>query len=314
MTLWSNPERLELHHWLTNGLAVVMLILILATNLLFRSIPHLGFTVDLRTAIIDSVASESSAAQAGLQVGDRILQLYGRSWNEVLMHPNYLSLVGPPEQPIPITIERAGTNYTFALSQGAPSPAFQVSKITRFVLSMLCWVTGYILGIVRRHEPSGSLVVSWFWLGISGVLGSYFFAIYASKLLVVPIQWLLLSLFIPLVVYVHVWFPVRPVSPQQARTARRMFIGSIVLCNGSLVLLALWQPTLPQLVINLSALLPIAVLGGSLGSWFILRRAYHRTTNAHVRRQVRLIAVAFFSLQQFGCCSMYYQPSFQGCH
>jgi signal transduction histidine kinase len=293
---WSPATRQALYRWLTNGLAAVTLATILAFTVLLWPIPYLGFTVvDPRTAIIVSIEPDSSAAQAGLQVGDRVLRMYDRPWDAVIAHPNVLALVGPHERPIPISVERAGAMYIFVLVQGAPSIAFQAVKVTNILLAMLCWLTGYILGIVRRHESSGSPLVACFWLGLGGVLGSYFFARYASYPLRLVLDCLMLTVLFPLAVYIHVWFPVRPMLPQQAGDARRALLGSLVLLNGGLAAsLIIWRPSLIQLVTRLSDLLLIGLLLALIASGVILRRAYRRTTIEHVRRQIRLIALACF--------------------
>jgi signal transduction histidine kinase len=295
MTLSSGSSRLALYRWLTNGFAAAMLFAILAISGFFWSVPYLGFNVDPVTAIIAFIEPGGSAAQAGLQVGDHVLSVYGHPWNELVSHPNLLSLAEPRERPVPISIERMGAMHTFALVQGVPGIAFQAAKATNILLAMLCWLTGYILGVVRRHEWAGSPLVAYFWLGMSGVLGSYFFARYASYPLRLALQWLLLTMFIPLAVYIHVWFPVRPVMPQQARMAYRLLVGSWVLLNGGLMAgLVAWRPSLPELVVRLSDLLPISLLVGLIGSGVILSRAYRRTTIAHMRRQIHLIAMACF--------------------
>src|SRR5262245_14548620 len=209
--------------------------MILAFTVILWPIPYLGFNADPLTATIIFVEPGTSAAHAGLQVDDHILSMYDRPWDEVISAPNMFALIGPPERPVAISIERQGAKYTAALAQGTPTVSFQLAKMTNVLLVVLCWLTGYFLGIVRRHESAGSPLVAWFWLGFSGILGSYFFARYASYPLRLGLDWLMLTVFIPLAVYVHVWFPVRSVSPQQAGTARRALFGSWLLLNAGLI-------------------------------------------------------------------------------
>jgi signal transduction histidine kinase len=292
---WYSANRWALYRWLTQSLAAVTLAMILAFTLLLWPIPYLGFNADPLTATIVFVEPGSSAEIAGLQVGDQVLRMYDRAWDEVVSVPNMLALIGPPEQPVPIRVERAGAVHTVALPQGTPSIAFQMGKATNLLLIMLCWLTGYILGIVRRHESAGSSLVAWFWLGMSGILGGYFFARFASYPLRLVLDWLMLTVLIPLAVYIHVWFPVRPVTPQQARTVRRALFGSWLLLNSGLAAsIFVWSPTLIELVMRLSDLVLIGFVIGLSVSGVILRRAYRRTMIEHVRRQIRLIAMACF--------------------
>ena len=81
-------------------------------------------------------------------------------------------------------------------------------------------------------------------------------------------------------------------------TASRVLIGAILLLNGGLVAgVVLWQPTRIELLLYLGDFQLIMVLLGFIGSGVILRRAYRQTTIEHVRRQIRLIAMACFSLR-----------------
>jgi len=94
---------------------------------------------------------------------------------------------------------------------------------------MLCLLTGYSLGIVRRHEAPGSLLVAGFWLGMSIVLGLHLFAAHASSYLAMMVQWLIIVVLVPLAIYIHVWYPVRPVPARQAQAAQRALVGILVL-------------------------------------------------------------------------------------
>jgi signal transduction histidine kinase len=305
----SSMTKQALYRWMVKGLAIVILAFILAVNAYLWPIPYLGFNVD-PTATIIFVEPGSSAAQAGLQIGDRVIQLYDRPWQSVLSHPNVVPLTQPRERPIPITVEREGAVYTLALVQGVPSIAFQTAKITNLVLVLLCWLTGYLLGVVRRHEASSSPMVAGFWLGLSGVLGGYFFARFASYPLRLALQWFMIGVLIPLSIYIHIWFPPHPIPFHRVRMARRLLFGSVLLVNGGLVAgLVLWQPTLIELVLYLGDFQLVAVLLGFIGSGVILRRAYRKTTTEHVRRQIRLIAMACFFVA-FSWFVLLFLPSF----
>ncbi len=87
-----------------------------------------------------------------MQVGDRVTHLYGRPIDEVFYSLNRVPLIGPRQQAVPLVVERAGQTLTLAVDQGTPSLAFQISKLILAVLALICWLTGYLLGVVRRHD------------------------------------------------------------------------------------------------------------------------------------------------------------------
>jgi signal transduction histidine kinase len=298
MSFWSNSSRSDssryvLYRWWINSVATIMLAIILAGNILLFPVPYLGFGVDFPTATITFVEPGTSAAQAGLQVDDHILRLYDRSWEEMISHPNLLSLIGPIDRPVVIHIERTGIIHTFSLAQGTPDQATQVGKLAEALLAFLCWLTGYLLGFTRRHAAWSSPLVACFWMSVGGLLGIYAFARSLSFPLMLVSQWLLLTILLPLMVYVHVWFPARPVSEQQIRIARWGLVGTWALLNVVLVIgVTIWQLTLAQLLDVLSNILPIAVLFGLVGVGVILRYAYFQVPIEKVRRQIRLIVMA----------------------
>jgi hypothetical protein len=194
-----------------------------------------------------------------------------------------------------LSIERAGGVYSFVFPQRTPDLAFQTAKVTNILLALLCWITGYLLGIIRRHEAIGSPLVAWFWSSMGGILACYFVARYASFPLRLALQCLLLTLLAPLLVYIHVWFPVRPVMPKQARAAQyALVVTCLVLVTGLMAGIVIWQPTLMRLMGTLGNLLPTALLTSFIGSGIILQHHYRRTTVNHTRRQIRLIALACF--------------------
>lgn len=125
--------------------------------------------------------------------------------------------------------------------------------------------------------------------------GCLFFALYASNPFTLVLEWIIIAILVPLLIYVHIWFPVRPVTPQRARRAARGLIGAWVLMNASLTMLVLiWQPSFVTLTISLNRSLHSMMLFGLVGSSLVLYAAYRHTSTEHVRRQIRLIAVACF--------------------
>ncbi|MEI7770124.1 MAG: hypothetical protein WCI67_09065 [Chloroflexales bacterium] len=139
------------------------------------------------------------------------------------------------------------------------------------------------------RQPS----VAAFWIAMGGALGVYPFARAASLPLLAILQWLFLAILTPLGVYAHLQFPLRPVPRDVSRRARRAlvatWVGVTAIYAGAL---ALWHPTLPELVTVTARLLPLAFVVAFVSSGGLLAGAYRRTPVAHVRRQIRLIAAA----------------------
>ena len=163
-------------HWVNGVLAACMLIVIVFATLLMWPICFLGFAWDPHSYLVTRVDPGGAAAEAGLQVGDQVVKLYNQPISEVLSSINLVDLIGPHDQPIPIVFKRGGQSIAKAMEQGQPSLSFQIAKLAWSGLALVCWVTGYWLGVVRRHELPGSPLVAMFWLGLSGVTGSMFFA------------------------------------------------------------------------------------------------------------------------------------------
>lgn len=281
--------------WCTHLLAAITLISILTAGLLFWPVPYLGLDSSPSNAIIVKIDPQSAASDAGLQLGDRIIHLYGYPLEELDLQWYIFSLLGPRYEPIPITIERDGIVHNFNIAYEDPSFSFQMSKVTNILLALLCWFTGYMLGVVRRHEVSGLPIVAWFWLLLAGTLGCYFVARYASFPVRMILQWFMITTLVPLVVYIHTRFPTRLTNTQQINIARYLLIGTILLLNSVLLLLViLYQPSLVTVVSSLSVVIPIVWLLGFIGAGLLLWYTYRHTRIAHIRRQIRLIAGACF--------------------
>ena len=281
------------HRLLITALAVITLAGILGANFMLWPIEYLDFGVEPSVGNVAWVAPGGPAAQAGLQPGDRVLRMYGRPWPEVLYHWNRWTLIRLSTSSVALTVERDGRTLDFALLRRAPTKGYQVAKLVFALLGGACWVTGYMLGLVRRHEVNASWLVAAFWLLLAGVLGTYIFAIDLSLPLLVVELWLLVTLLPGLAVGIHIWFPARAVSAHRSRLARRAIVGSWAGIN--LLLASIWLIWRPRLVDLVAwAWLPLVVAFGVafLASGLLLAAAYRQVGTTHVRRQIRLIASA----------------------
>lgn len=279
--------------WLLGALALLTLIGPLWANLLVWPVEYLGYDLDPRSGEVIFLEAGSSAAKAGMLIGDRVQSIYGKPVAALLHHWNKWHLIVESGEQIPVTVERAGVTHTFLLPRQAPEPSYQIAKIVFALLSAACWITGALLGLGRRHEVNGSALVAAFWLMLAGVLGSYVFAIDLSTPLFVLLVWLMTAVLPALGVGLHVWFPARAVSRRRSRVARLAIAGSLLGSNALLAAAWLrWRPSLADLIVYGWVPLVIALVITFAGAGLLLFEAYQRTPILHTRRQVRLITLA----------------------
>ncbi len=284
--------------WVNSVLAAFMLIVIVFATLLMWPICFLGFAWDPNTYLVTRVDSGGPAAQAGLQVGDQVVELYNQPISEVLSSINLVDLIGSHNQPVPIVVKRGEQSIAMAMEQGQPALSFQLAKLAWSGLALACWITGYWLGVVRRHELPGSPLVGMFWLGLSGVTGSMFFAQTAAIPIYIGLLWVLNAVFAPLTIYIHLLFPPResPTRTERSRSGAYLLGISICISSGITIGAVLNGMSLVGQLDMLAKLLPFTIVGALGSSAWLLHRAYRRTTNAKTRRQIRLIVVACLSV------------------
>lgn len=283
----------RLRLWLLTSLALIALAAGVWATLVFWPVTYLGYTTDLVTGQITTIDAGSPGVRAGLQVGDRIVQIYGLPFAAVLAHWNVVALLAPDQGPVPMVVDRQGTTVTLQIARDPPPASFQSIKLVTALLALICWLTGWLLGLVRRHEASASPTVAAFWITLGGALGVYQFARFVSFPLLAILQWLFLAILTPLGVYVHTHFPARPVAVRVVRIAR-IALGTAWLLGTALFIgaLTVGRLTLPELVIAAGRLLPLAFFLSFIGSAAVLSRAYRQAQITHLRRQIRLIAAA----------------------
>lgn len=273
--------------------AAVTLIIALTATFIHWPVPRLEYIVDPASGIITELDPGGPADVGGLRLGDRILWRYWYAWTDLERQFALYPLTWSEVTEIRFVVERDGRQRTIVFPPSAPSLAYQLEKAANLLLALICWVTGYVLGLMRRHESFGTILLSWFWFGMAGTLGCYLFVHTASYPLAVAVAWIMLSILLPLGVYVHLWYPARAETLIDRRSARRLFLTFIIAVQTSgLLALLVFRPA-PSMMRNLlHDLLPAGVILALLGVGGILWRSYRRTHTAHARRQIRLIAAA----------------------
>lgn len=279
--------------WLLTSLALIALAAGVWANLVFWPVTYLGYTTDLVTGQVTDIDAESTAARAGLRVGDQIVQIYGLPYDAVLAYWNQVALLAPDNGPVPMVVDRQSRTVAFQIARDPPPPAYQMIKLVTALLALMCWLTGWLLGLVRRHEATASSTVAAFWITLGGALGVYQFARFASFPLLAIVQWLFLAMLTPLGVYVHLRFPARPVAGWVVQIARSA-LGAAWLIGTALFVgaLTVGHLTVPEFVVAAARLLPLAFFLSFVGSAAVLYQAYRQAQITHLRRQIRLITAA----------------------
>ncbi|NJO82634.1 MAG: hypothetical protein HC828_07280 [Blastochloris sp.] len=283
--------------WWMSGLMLVVVSAGLWTNIQLWPITNLGYTLAAGTYAVRAIAPQSPADLGGMQVGDRVLTVYDQPIAEVLTHWNVLTLRDSTLPFVPVVVARAGVLHTLELPRTAPPLAFQLHKLVFSILALICGLTGWLLGIVRQHEAGATTRVALFWLALGGILGVYIFARSASVPLLVLVRWLLLTWLLPFGVYVHCWFPPRPISSHTARRALRTLLITILSLNLLLlIVISSTRPTIPTLAAWLARPVPLAFCLAFLSISALFVYAYQRTTVSRVRRTMRVIGLACLSV------------------
>ncbi len=254
-------------------LTAVTLVVIVSTTLISWPIVDLGFYSGSNPSYVEYVSPGGPAAQAGLRTGDRILTLAQRTPDDLLRSLNTLDLVVPQDRPVPVTIVRDGRSVHIMIEATSPASEFQIAKIAHAVLALVCWLTGYMFGVVRRHQNAGSALVAPFWLIMGGVLSTLIFAQHASYPIYLFLGWLVVGFLMPSAVYIHIWFPAREVQAEEASRANRCFFGALVLINGALATVA-FLGSLTALISVLAVAIPLSIVFALGSSGWLLRRAY----------------------------------------
>ncbi len=283
--------------WRTLVIGGMVACLVIAVTLTFWPKGLVGFFVAPSTNKIIFIEPELARTGADLQLGDRLLMIYGLRWEDVLNRWRFFDLAPSPGGSIPLVVERQGVIYTLEIIQQPPSVNFQLGKLINILLALCCCITGFKLGNRAYYEgivPSG---IDMFWFGISVVVGTHSLAGHGSLPLLVVLEWVMITLLVPYLVVMHTFFPYRPQTNTAIVRSERQLLMIFVFLNSIIVAVILvQQPSLIELVNVLNQLLSSMILLAFIGSGIILYRAYRHTTIIHVRRQMRVLMSAYIGV------------------
>ncbi len=274
-------------------LAAFTLMVIVGITMLLWPIESLGFRIDLSTHMVEGVVRGSAADMSGLKAGDKILELYNHPFDDVITSASAIQWLRALNHAIPVVVDRNGQLVRMDILRRPASMAdsLYVGAVTG--LALCCWLTGYVLGVLRPHDVIGSRLVPVFWLLLSAFFGAVTFAQALAIPVFVILLWLLMTVLAPCLMYTHVHYPPRVRDPHIRRLTRWCLVGVIMLLNsGLVVMLVSADGSLIRLHDILLHMLPFTVLVAVGASGIVLSRAYRRMTVAHRRRQIRLIVAA----------------------
>lgn len=287
--VWHRPDASSFFTRINSLIAPMSLLAIVMAMVLLWPLENLGYDSDSDTHKIVYVEPGSAAEKAGLRIGDQIVTLYNRKIEEVSASINVISFIG--SQPVPIQVIRDGQMIAAKVERRQPTLSFQVSKLAMSFLAFICWSTGYLLGVARRHVVMGSPLVATYWLCMATVAGTITFASYAAYPLYTALVWFIIAFLAPLGFYIHLLYPPRlqQTSLSSRRVGVALFSASMLL-SGVLGIWAFGQGvSILEFERTLVSIAPIAVVVSLGASGLLLYRAYRTTMLAHVRRQIRLI-------------------------
>jgi signal transduction histidine kinase len=269
--------------------ALSVLVVILGAGALLWPLPVLGFVPDLSTGILTLVEPGTAAGRAGLKAGDRITAIYGYPWSAINTRFLLLPLPWRRGMPTPITVRRGTVDRSLVLDAGTPSLSFQLEKLVRSLIALICWGTGYLLGTSPRASDRGLRRSGWFWVVLGGTLALYPLAQLVSYLLAIAVLWVQCGVLAPTAVAIHRWYPQRQTRPEAQRLTWRLLLAAVCAAQVLLVSLALTSPAAVVLYERLVATAPFVFLLSIGLSLLLLWQAYRVTTVGHIRRQIRLI-------------------------
>lgn len=287
--------RRALEPYIIHALAALSLACILWLSALVLPVEWMGFRYDALQERVTWVEPGSEAARAGVQVGDRFHSIYGVPIT-VTEHIPYMRELIDQHPFVLIEAERGGQELLLTVQRRAPTWTDQSDILVFVALALPCWLVGYILGVARRVENQPHPAVALFWMLLSCWLGAMPFAGSLSFPLYAALHVILLTIIIPLGIYVHIEFPRRPWPTAWERRAKAVLCGTITaLTAGALTIIWVINPRPLFIVSALSDVLLLGVLMLFLASGLMLWTAHRRTTIAHVQRQIRIIGFACFS-------------------
>src|SRR5688572_25953395 len=118
--------------------AILALLIIFGAAVLHWPIPSLGFSADLTTGVVLTVAPGSAAEQGGLRPGDRITYIYGYPWEALNTRLHVMPLPWRDGTPTMMSISSAGASHNLTLRADLPDRSLQIEKALRLLVALVC--------------------------------------------------------------------------------------------------------------------------------------------------------------------------------
>jgi signal transduction histidine kinase len=242
--------------------------------------------------VVQSIVPDSPAARAGLRVGDSIIQIDGLPVNSVVRRAEHTLVDSTLTHPSSVVVQRGDQVLTLSIARPEPTATMQVEKAAFTLLALLCWITGYYLGVIRHQHRRGTPFLAIFWMAVGCVIGTWTIAQdYLIPTLV--LVWLLSLNLVPMLVCVHLHYPPRLVTMYDQTRKDRNFILLLLAINGVGVIGSLLRHVpivvlIDELLLLFTVLFSIALVL-SVGLLII---SYRHASRIHTQRQIRLIFAA----------------------
>lgn len=259
------------------------------TALLLWPMPRIGYASNYITGEVVSIDVGSDAERVGIQVGDKILEVYGYAWKDAYKRI-FMTPVGMDDiKDIPVKIERNGYIYEYILNPVITDITIQTNKAIWIAISLCCLISGILLGTLRQGD-NNNFYFSLFWIISGGIVSLYFYTNTMSVILNIIISIFIYLFMIPLFVLTcYVSFGLYLKKPN----IRSKYYFIIYFCLGILAIFLSYilSENIVEMKDIMGFFIPILFSLSFINIGIYLFDMKEVTNIAYVRRKAKIISV-----------------------